>query len=315
MFHTVFGSFEMPNTIMLKKCGGYQDEGVAAAEFYPGHLLEYTSAGKYQKNSQMGLPCELIVALENALVGGTITDAYAADETALLRFVGRGERFQGRVAAAATALAVADRVVSNGAGGFRKANGLNRNLFAAAAAATALNTHTAETAFDVSYTLPKNSLRAGDILHIRAVVNFANASNSTETALIRLKIGSTTIAATVALDHAAGDVAVINATLHVRAVGAAGSILAFGHKSAGVPTTVAAPQTQGFYLAPTAIDTTVAQAITVTQQNSGSNANTGGQLTDLVVDIEREEKALAVVTEALDNSAGVAEAFAMLRAL
>ena len=56
-----------------------REEALAAAELYPGHLVEFTSAGKFQKHSTAGGVAERIVAVEDALQGNTISTAYAAD--------------------------------------------------------------------------------------------------------------------------------------------------------------------------------------------------------------------------------------------
>jgi len=55
-----------------------REEALAAAELYPGHLVEFTSAGKLQKHSTAGGVAERIVAIEDALQGNTISTAYAA---------------------------------------------------------------------------------------------------------------------------------------------------------------------------------------------------------------------------------------------
>lgn len=56
-----------------------REEKLAAAELYPGHLIEETSAGKFQKHSTAQGVAERIVAVEDALQGNTISTAYAAD--------------------------------------------------------------------------------------------------------------------------------------------------------------------------------------------------------------------------------------------
>lgn len=73
----------MPETIILKEhhADRVMEEKVAAAELYPGHLLELTSADKVQKHSSstgQANPCR--VAVEDAAQGNGIDDAYAADD-------------------------------------------------------------------------------------------------------------------------------------------------------------------------------------------------------------------------------------------
>ncbi len=48
--------------------------------FSPGHLIELTSANVLQKQSTAGGACEKMVAMEDALQGKTIADAYAATD-------------------------------------------------------------------------------------------------------------------------------------------------------------------------------------------------------------------------------------------
>ncbi len=73
----------MTNTIVLKQVqrDRAQMEKVPAAAFYPGHLLEVTTADKFQKHSgAAGVVAPKIFALENELEGETISDAYGTSD-------------------------------------------------------------------------------------------------------------------------------------------------------------------------------------------------------------------------------------------
>ena len=67
------------NQIHLK--GDYRrEEALAAGTITPGMLIEETAAGTYQAHSSSGGSAELLVAVEDALQGNTITDDYSADD-------------------------------------------------------------------------------------------------------------------------------------------------------------------------------------------------------------------------------------------
>ena len=75
------------NTIRLKGLYGRQATKEAAAAYTPGHLLEETSAGTFQKHSTLGGYTDRCAAIEDADQGNEITDAYAAgDETQVFFF-------------------------------------------------------------------------------------------------------------------------------------------------------------------------------------------------------------------------------------
>lgn len=67
----------MSNRIQLKGVGR-QEEAAAAAALTPGHLIELIAAGTVQKHSTEGGYAERAFALEDALQGKGIDDAYAA---------------------------------------------------------------------------------------------------------------------------------------------------------------------------------------------------------------------------------------------
>lgn len=152
-------------------------------------------------------------------------------------------------------------------------------VYSNVAASAAVTNTTDETAFDKSVTIPANSLKAGDVLVIRAQA-IATATNSTDTLTLKLKIGSTVIIATAAVDVANGDVGYVDCILIVRTIGATGTIVASGVQGLGVPGTVTA---KPFLLASSVVDTTAALAITVTATWSVANAGNSCRLDCLTV--------------------------------
>ncbi len=83
----------MPNTIKLKKYVDVIVERNAAAAISPGHLIEHTTtANQVQVHAtQDGDVTPVMIALENELVGGGITDAYAATDKVVCWVAQRGE--------------------------------------------------------------------------------------------------------------------------------------------------------------------------------------------------------------------------------
>jgi len=70
----------MKHTIILKNYGNNFDEKVAASTIYPGMLIERTSADKVQAHSTEGGNMQPMFAIEDALQGKDIDDAYSADD-------------------------------------------------------------------------------------------------------------------------------------------------------------------------------------------------------------------------------------------
>lgn len=70
----------MNNSIILKNYGNNFEEKVAAGTIYPGMLIERTSADKVQAHSTEGGNMSAMFAIEDALQGNDIDDAYSADD-------------------------------------------------------------------------------------------------------------------------------------------------------------------------------------------------------------------------------------------
>lgn len=127
----------MPNKILLK--GEYEayDEGIASGTIYPGMLIKRTAAAGVGTSCTVAVHAtaggggECAIAIENALYGETITDAYASGER--VRFVTPqlGDWLYILVAAGAAAIVYNDKLVSNGDGTFKKDTGTDVVFFRA----------------------------------------------------------------------------------------------------------------------------------------------------------------------------------------
>lgn len=108
----------MSNTIILKQIqrDRAQMEKVPAAAFYPGHLLEVTSAGKFQKHSgDAGVVAPKIFAIEDENQGKTIDDVYATTGRAVGWIPQPGDEVYAIVADGEN-IAIGDKLVSNADG-------------------------------------------------------------------------------------------------------------------------------------------------------------------------------------------------------
>jgi hypothetical protein len=99
-------------------------------------------------------------------------------------------------------------------------------VYAATAAGTTLTDSTVETSLG-SYTFPANFFQLGKVIKFRATVA-TPSSNSTDTLVIKAKIGSATLYTSAAVDQANGDVQVVEGTLTCRGNPGASVVLAGG---------------------------------------------------------------------------------------
>lgn len=303
------------NRTIFQRGLGYHDEGEANAALYPGHVIELMSTGKYRKQSEAGARAERLIACEDALQGSTIETAFAAADIVPFVACAPGDRVLGRLPAAAVAVAKGDRLRLNGDGCVvQNGTGLASKLFSATAESSEHENTTDAANFDVTYSLPANSLEVGDVLKIKAQVT-VNDNNSTDTLTLLLTIGGITIATTGAVDVADGDVGYFECDLVVRAIGAAATAVfqASGVQALGVPGTVTA---KPFFKAEgTSFDTTIANVIAVNADWSVAHADNEASLSLLDVELIRGGEDFAVALESVDNSAGVAETFVGMRIL
>lgn len=147
------------------------------------------------------------------------------------------------------------------------------------AASSAITATSTETAFSTSYTIPANTLVAGESIDIDWQ-GIATATNSTDTLRVRVYIGGTS--GTLLYDHAAQDVAnndVFLGTyrLIIRTIGSSGTMVGYGWGKS----VAAAEGTATFkddILASTTIDTTTSRDIVVSATWSSTNAGNSCRL-------------------------------------
>lgn len=146
-------------------------------------------------------------------------------------------------------------------------------LFAAPQAGTASST--AENAYsNATLTLPANFLRVGDVLEFGAGL-ITSAAHSTDTVILRWKIGSTAVVTSTTLNATANDTYSVRGSVSISAIGASGVANGEGAMAYGQPATdgVNVPG-----VAAVTVDTTAAISLTLTEQWSVSDA---GNLLDL----------------------------------
>lgn len=153
-------------------------------------------------------------------------------------------------------------------------NNVQKLHYVNTAASTAISATSSETAFDTSYTIPANSLRAGSVIKVR-YQGIATATNSTDTLTIKLYIGG--IAGTAVLTGTATDVANNNifageAMIVIRTIGSSGTLVAVGTHT-DVPA-ASGTATHGIceITASTAINTTTSKAVVASATWSSTNA-------------------------------------------
>jgi predicted RecA/RadA family phage recombinase len=150
----------------------------------------------------------------------------------------------------------------------------NRLLYSAVSASTAISNVATETAFDRAVTIPANTLTVGDVIRVRAAV-IATVTNSTDTLDIQLRLGTTDVASTGAIDVANNNIAYIDFDIIVRTIGALGTFVATGVTAIGAPgTATALPR----LTASTALDTTADLSLNVSATWSVANAGNSCRL-------------------------------------
>jgi hypothetical protein len=293
-------------------------EGKAAAALKPGHIVDMTSAATtpmtVQKANVQGARSELFVALEDALQGNGVTDAYATDDIVGLKQARRGHKFYGRLPANAVAVARGDKLMSNGDGTFVLWPSTGSKLYTNAAASTAVsNTVSTEQDYSLTYTVPANLLKVGDVLNIRGHI-VVSAAASTDTITVKVYLGATALVTTAAVDAATGDIITFNIDVVIRTIGATGTYVAWNHNANGVPAT---GTVKAGFVASTAIDTTATNVIKASSTWSATTATCTSAVQSLIVTLDRGTglEPLVVADEAVDNSAVAEEAFIAVRAL
>jgi predicted RecA/RadA family phage recombinase len=157
----------------------------------------------------------------------------------------------------------------------------NRLLYSAVSASTAISNVATETAFDRAVTIPANTLTVGDVIRVRAAV-IATATNSTDTLDVQLRLGTTDVIATGAVDVANNDIAVIDFDVVVRTIGASGTFVGSGYTMIGADgTATARPRLK----ASTTLDTTADLSLNVSATWSVANAGNSCRLDVLNVSL------------------------------
>lgn len=140
------------------------------------------------------------------------------------------------------------------------------------AASTTVGATSVETLFDVNYTIPANTLKAGTVVKVR-YVGFGVAGSGTDTLAHKLYIGGS--GGTAIISSAAAQLAT-NATftgecdIVCRTAGTTGTIVAFGtYKQSSAEGTMTVKDD---YLASTTLNTTANQALVVTGTWNTTNA-------------------------------------------
>jgi len=136
--------------------------------------------------------------------------------------------------------------------------GRNGRIAVSTAASTAISNTASETTFDnASVTIPANSLQAGDIIRGRFQV-IATATNSTDTLLVKVKLGSNILASSPTVDVSNNDIVWVDLELVVRSIGASGAVISAAMAFNGTPAAAAsaADIPAASNLASTTVDTT-----------------------------------------------------------
>lgn len=110
------------NTVILKDYTNAQDERDAASAITPGMLIEFTSADTVQPHSTADGAAAKLFAIEDALQGNGIDDAYAAGDPVRFRQLNTGDEVYTLIADGEN-IAIGDKLVSNGNGRLKEREG------------------------------------------------------------------------------------------------------------------------------------------------------------------------------------------------
>ena len=169
---------------------------------------------------------------------------------------------------------------------------VDSRTYTATAASAAVSNTTTETLFTNKYSIPANTLKAGQLIKIR-FQGIATATNALDTLAIALKIGSTdatppvggtTLISIPATDVANNDVFTGEYDLIVRTAGSSGTMVGVGTFKS-IPAAEGTMTIKDDILASTAINTTIAQLVGVSATWSAANVGNSCRLDFLSVEI------------------------------
>lgn len=266
----------------LTVTGGYNEDGDTTFTFSdPGQFLILvgcyeTSGGTFFwrkiADHQTGDVTATELGYLDGVTAGTVTASKALVVGASSELVG-AIAFQGRIT-------TTDGVSSGTA---RVVGGLAYSNTAASTAVT--GSTTAEQLFDVGYTIPANTLKAGTMVRVRAQ-GIATGTQANDTVAYKLYIGGsggTAIISAAATDAANNDTFQMEATIVCRTAGATGTLVATGtYKVSSAEGTMTVKDD---ITASTTVNTTANQAISVTATWSAANGTNTCRLDILTVEV------------------------------
>lgn len=293
---------------------GRYDEAPAnsSSQPKPGMLMALQTDGSVAPHAVPGGDSERLFAIEDSLQGKTITDGYASGDPVRYLICEPGDVIYGLLPANAAKVFTGNPLMSNGDGTLVLATtNPTIPIYDSAQASTVVTNTTTPTTFDQNYTIPANTLKVGDVIHVHGEVSVPN-QNSTDTLQLNLLIGATVIAATVALDVATNDIGFFDAEIVIRTIGASGTFVATGTQGIGTPGTVTA---KPFVKQSTTIDTTAAQEIGIQATWSVASASDQARQDVLTIEMGRTGKGAirAYAIDTVDNSANAAVVFCTVR--
>lgn len=261
---------------------GYQEAPCSVTNPpYPGMLIQLNSDGTVGAQTSVGGNVPKQFAIEDALQGYTINDQYVANNVVRFIIAPPGTILQAPIPAGFSAT-VGDMMVSYGDGSLVPEDDMGiGTLYTTTANSNTVTNTTAETSFGQTYTIPAKTLQDGDVLKF-TVSGFVPSANSTDTLNVKLKMGSTVVAATGAVDITTNDAFQIEMSVVIRTDGASGVMTGGGFASLGVAGTGTG---KVITLAPTAVNTNANILVDVTATYSA--ASTSDQAYMTILDIEK----------------------------
>jgi len=291
-----------------------REEKKAGDAHKPGHLVREDTSGNFVKVSSIGYKGAIKVAIEDGLDGSTKDTARTVGSISRVEVLSTGDRFQGRVAAGALALAKEDVVQHAGDGTVMKLSFSTAVLNAMTAASAVVSGTTTGnfTGTGSNYTIPAGTLKAGDVIDFIAFGN-TPVTLGADTLNANLTLNGVAIATTGAVDVANGDTFRLAGQLVVQSIGASGTIVLAGTSAIGVPGTVTEKAISNTTIT---ANTTADLTLRVTGVWSANTTNEA-YLRGFTLGLRRNSNAEGIckVIEAVDNSAGVGEAFVKLEVL